>query len=702
VLLRFLIAFASLGVGLLALRRSDTSVVKQVFALYSFAVAAMASLHYFLLPGSYATFTLPYQVNVYRFWFAFGSLYGGFWLHLQYIYPRSLDWVRRNPVLAYALCYLASVLLLLLWLNSAATTPLVPVLALPERATLASVVIAAVPVLISLGILLYRYRRSLRLEARQLRLLLWAVAVGIVLQNVSALISHILPVWCNAQLYRNLVLITVTFAALMLGPLAFAYAFRKYRLMDVEAKLRRATRFALVTGVLVGILVALAYGFSQIVLARFGGSSHLSSAVIAFALAFAIPPMQRRVSRFLERQFYPERARLRQLLHQFLVQASTFPDKQSFYVQLKARLQDGLNVEGVQPMLRKDGGFWFTSDSPLLQYLYRFRRPLPLDEASASGRVPLRDTEAEWLRTNHIGLLLPLVLHGRLTGFLAIGLRTDGEDYDAEELQILNSLAPQIAVAIENLNLLEENIEKKRLEKELGLARRTQENLLPRRLPQIRDLEIAATCHFCLEVAGDYYDVIPLAGGRTALAVADVSGKGAAAALLMASVQAALHTAVGAGGALPEVVAGINRLIWRNSSPEQFVTFFVSVFDPATSSMTYVNAGHNAPILVRNDQTWDRLDVGGIILGCLPEAAYEQGVIGLAPGDTLLMYTDGVTEARNRDDQMFEESRLLEILSHQFRDHPRAILDSIEQAVTAFHSDTSFEDDFTLLVIRRS
>jgi sigma-B regulation protein RsbU (phosphoserine phosphatase) len=700
-LLRFLVSFLSLGVGLWVLRRPGVSPAVRVFALYSFALAAMVSLYYYFFPGSYATFSIPFQVQWFRLWFFFGGLYGGLWLHVLYLYPRPLNWVRRHPFWAYTLCYLPGLMQVFLWVNALAEHPLLLALAYPERATLLSTILAPLPVWVSLLILLRRYLTSAdRLEGRQLRLILWAVATGTVVQSVIALMNHVSPLWFNARFFRPLSLSTLTFTALLLGPLSFAYAFRKYRLMDVEAKLRRGTRYALITGALVAASLGLTFLFSEIVLANLGITSRTPSLALAFALALGILPAQKRLNRLLEKRVYPERARMRQMLHSFLDQASTLLDQQTFWQELERRLAESMKVESVRPVLFDQDEGPFISGSALRQYLLTHRLPLPVDEALASGRIEVSRAEAEWLAENHVGLLLPLVRHQQLLGFLGIGLRTDGEDYGVEELQILNSLAPQIAVAVENLRLLEENVGKKRLEEELALARRTQENLLPQRLPLCPGLEVEAVCRFCLEVAGDYYDVIPLSAGKTALAIADVSGKGAAAALLMANLQASLRMGVQVSEQLDSVVAGINELICRNTRPEQFITFFVGIFDPATQTLTYVNAGHNSPMVVHQHGPSEFLHTGGLILGIMPDMTYQMGAVQLARNDLLLLYTDGVSEAMNKAETLFGEERIQQLLEQGRRLPLPAILANLESAVVAHHGGATFEDDFTLLVAR--
>ena len=700
-ILRFLVSLCSLGVGLWALRSQRKSPVIRLFALYSFAVAAVVSLRYFFFPASYATFSIPFQVPLFNLGFLLGTLCGPLWLHVLYLHPRPLNWVRRHPLPAYTICYLPSLLLVALWMNSEMLGALVPFLAGPGRVNLASSVVSAIPVLIALGVLIYRYQGARdQLEARQLRLILWAVAAGIVIQNAIGLISHLSPVWYSARFSHSLGLGTLMFSALLLGPLSFAYAFRKYRLMDVEARLRRGTRYALVAGALFTVLIGVAYIVSEFLVSGLGITSRVPGMAVVFALAIGVLPVQRRILRLVELHLYPARTWLRRTLQEFLHHAAILPDGQTFWNELEKRLREALKVGAVRAVLFGSDAAPFRPESPLMRHLLDLRRPVPVDETLASQRIEVPMDEAAWLNEHGIGLLVPLAGQDGLLGFLAIGLRSDGDDYDAEELRILNSLTPQIVLAGENARLLEENLEKKRLEEELAGARRIQESLLPRELPPTPGLEIAATCRSCLEVAGDYYDVIPLSGGRTAIAIADVSGKGAAAALLMASLHASLLTALRVSSRLESVVAGINELICQSTPPEKYITFFVAIYDPAVSHLTYVNAGHNPPIVVHSDGLHELLETGGLILGVEPRMLYGQGTVRLSENDLLLLYTDGASEAMNAEEKQFGEERMLKFLEDVGPRAAQEILENLEAELIAYRGLPSFEDDLTLVVVR--
>jgi sigma-B regulation protein RsbU (phosphoserine phosphatase) len=326
--------------------------------------------------------------------------------------------------------------------------------------------------------------------------------------------------------------------------------------------------------------------------------------------------------------------------------------------------------------------------------------PVMVDEILATGTVRLTPQERDWLVAHDVAVALPLASRNRLIGFLAVGLKKTRQDFEAADIEILRSLSFQVAVAGENLRLLEENIEKQRMENELSMARKVQEGLLPAVMPRTPGLEVFGTSLSCLEVAGDYFDVINLDENRTVLAIGDVSGKGAGAAMLMSNLQASIRTAVKIGADLKQMIEQINDLIFDNTEPHQFITFFAGAYDNSTGRFDYVNAGHNPPFLVKKDGSLAVFESGGLILGALPEMKYEQETIKLDKGDLLFLYTDGLSEAENPDGDMYDESRVEEFV---IRNHGMGISEMVEllaAEVGAFMNGMERKDDLTLLIAR--
>jgi sigma-B regulation protein RsbU (phosphoserine phosphatase) len=250
------------------------------------------------------------------------------------------------------------------------------------------------------------------------------------------------------------------------------------------------------------------------------------------------------------------------------------------------------------------------------------------------------------------------------------------------------------------LRLIEENVEKRRLQEQLEMARKVQERFLPQVLPPTPGIQIAMRFHSSLEVAGDYYDVVPLPGGRTLLAVGDVAGKGAGAAMIMANVQAALRSMARAGVTIGPIVAGVNDVLCHNTDPGQFVTFFAAIYSPDDRSFTCINAGHNPPRIVRANGEIVLLETGGPLLGVLPGVPYQEETVVVSPGDTLIAFTDGVCEAMNAAEEEFGEPRVAEVCASVLDHEPEFIAATIENAVTEYHGSSCFDDDFTLLVVK--
>jgi serine phosphatase RsbU (regulator of sigma subunit) len=297
-------------------------------------------------------------------------------------------------------------------------------------------------------------------------------------------------------------------------------------------------------------------------------------------------------------------------------------------------------------------------------------------------------------------LAAPITLNERVIG--AFNLESDQVDaFSQSDLEVLHYFANAAAIAIEKAVLHEQLVEKKRIESQLEVARQVQASLLPDRPPEPEGFDIAAVNLPTYEVGGDYYDFIDLGEGNIGVAVADVAGKGVPAALIMATFRAALRTQVRNDFAIAQIIRKVNYLLWESTSDSQFVTAVYGVLDTKTGRFTYTNAGHNPPMLVKLDGTLVELNRGGPALGVFDSAHYEEALVEVQIGDTLVLYTDGVIEAAADDGREFGTKRLQNTITaasdlSAFKTN-RAILD----ATRAFSGTDSFADDFTIVVIKR-
>ena len=307
------------------------------------------------------------------------------------------------------------------------------------------------------------------------------------------------------------------------------------------------------------------------------------------------------------------------------------------------------------------------------------------------------------LMQNGIQAVVPMRSQGETKGLLLLGERHRAASYTAEDFEFLYSLGNLALVSIENARLFQDALERQRLEDELTIAREIQQGLLPGVLPTIPGIDVAAVNIPSKAVGGDYYDLLPRSDGSVVLAIGDVSGKGTPASLLMASVQAALRALAPDCRSLAETTGRINDLTFANTKGAgRFITFFWGTLSEEGHSLAYVNAGHNAPILLRADGSVEFLEEGGLILGVFATgAAYREGRAVLRSDDALVLFTDGVTEAMNGAGDQFGDDRLLETIKESRQGSAADILRHVQDAVQAFVGATPQSDDITLLVLKK-
>jgi sigma-B regulation protein RsbU (phosphoserine phosphatase) len=320
-------------------------------------------------------------------------------------------------------------------------------------------------------------------------------------------------------------------------------------------------------------------------------------------------------------------------------------------------------------------------------------------DAYADPRFDPTADRASGFRTRSLLCAPVRTRQGVIVGVLQLLNKKKGS-FGPEDLRFLESLADHMAIAISNAEYHAASIRKSKLEKELELAREIQAMLLPPWPSRAGSLDLAVRWKACYEVGGDYFDLLDLPGGDLGLVVGDVSGKGVAAALIMASVQAAIRTLAGAGLDLPAIAASVQDYVWQVARGKKFLTIFLGRFSPATGELRYVNAGHNPPLLVREGSLVP-LPASGLPLGLFPQGRAEVRTVELPPGAMLALYTDGVTEAVNASDEEFGMPRLEEILRGWRGEDPDTVARTVLEAVAEFEGETPRSDDRTFIAARR-
>lgn len=317
----------------------------------------------------------------------------------------------------------------------------------------------------------------------------------------------------------------------------------------------------------------------------------------------------------------------------------------------------------------------------------------PLDE------IKIKDKYSK-LWNLGIVLAIPMLIKGETKGLILLGKRLNNLDYTKSDIEYVSSVGGLAIISIENSRLFKEAIEKQKMEKDLEIAKNIQQNLLPSSIPKLKELEISAFNKTARQVGGDYYDLIELNDNELLLAIADVSGKGVQAALLMANLQAFLKSIVKQNIPLMDASNLINDLVSENTTNGSFITFFWGKINLDTKILEYVNAGHNPPLLLRNGEIV-KFKKGGMILGVMNTVIpYESEKVSLKTGDVIVLFTDGITEAMNIKNEEYGDERLEKLSLQKTDASSEEILNAIIDDIHEHTWDAEQSDDITCLVLK--
>jgi len=541
------------------------------------------------------------------------------------------------------------------------------------------------------------YRQADAEEKHQLRWPLWGTIValaGTVLVGVTVYVITMLPL---GGIGRHLNMSYLVIKALyVLIPISFAIGIFKYRLMDIDVIIRKTVIYTAVTSILLVIFFAQAAAAGAF-LALLTDTQSVWGVVLATLGAGALLlPLQRRVQRFVDRRFFKSKFDYPQALTAMERAAAEAMERGVLTRRLAEMTQAAMRCRALAVFLQTDAtGAYRIVETIGMPDGWAERAPLAPEAAFADTRIVRREalapvTARQWQKMG-LEVAAPVPVGGAAAGLLAVGRKQPAPHLEEEDLDFLVLAAGVLGNGLARLRLRQQS-------QDLELARDIQRRLLPQQIPVRPGLEIAAAWQPSRWVGGDYYDVIELADGRLAFAIADVAGKGMPAALLMSNQQAALRALAGLGLSPRELCERLNRTLHPQMPAGRFITLFYAEYDPASRRLTYVNAGHCPPLLLRPDGQAQRLEEGGLFLGPFLKRGYVQGEVELAPGDRLVLYTDGVAEAEDGRQEQFGEDRLLALVRDGRALAPVELVRRIEAAVQD-HCNGEPQDDLTLLVL---
>ncbi len=301
-------------------------------------------------------------------------------------------------------------------------------------------------------------------------------------------------------------------------------------------------------------------------------------------------------------------------------------------------------------------------------------------------------------------LILPVKTNNVVETVFLLGEKLNKTHFTLNDIQFLESLINLSVISLDNTVLFEEYLKKQKIESELQVAREIQLALLPKNIPVIKGYSVSGCNIPALHVGGDYYDIIRLSQDKYAIVIADVSGKGTPASLLMANIQSAVHSFLkfyNADFRIEEATQKINELIYANTSSEKFITFFWGIIDTMRNEFEYVNAGHNPPYLIRKENV-EILDKGGLMLGVIESGiGYSSGKLSLHTDDILILYTDGISEARNTLKEEYSEERIINVIKSNITEDSNTLQQNLLDDINSFTTGENQYDDITMIVLKR-
>jgi len=547
---------------------------------------------------------------------------------------------------------------------------------------------------VSLAILITRARSVARRRVReQLGAIAWGMGVAAILYFCSALAPKREDVVLNA-LRQTLLLLS-----LLTGAGSIAYAMVRYRFLDASLLVRRAILYAVSTAGVLGVYALTISQFERLLRRATGFETQVFQGLV-FVMALIL--------------YQPLLAKMEETLENLLLRDRT--DHRTALRSLSEGLVMSLDPDELgRTVVRGLGEALMASPVALVRYEEEESRPVVVVSDGLAADSELLSVVPAPGELRHVDVLTPLYAGAStysmvplrhqddVLGLLALGPKLTGGRYTREDETFLGAIANQVSSALKTAEYHAAAVRRAGLQRDIENARRIQQSFLPARFPAREGIDVWGHHVPSREVGGDYYDVLEQGTEAIFLAVADVSGKGMPAAMLASMLQASLRTQVGTETSPARIASRLNHLVCGGTAQGQFATLFLARYDLADRRLTYANAGHNFPVVARVSGEFSLLDHSDLVLGCLPDASYVERDIRLEPGDHLLLYTDGISEAnvRGQGEEMLGEAGLFELL--RGLDYEQSASDFGEELRRKFEAITEHDqelDDVTLLLLR--
>ena len=548
-------------------------------------------------------------------------------------------------------------------------------------------------------------------------LLLFVIAFtfGIVIQFYTSAIAPAISdnMFNSPEYYMPIILIVFI-------PITLAYAIFKYHLLDVSIVVRNTIIYGTAMATVAGIYFVVIYLLGQGISNAIGSENQgIVAGVFFLIFAFIFQSTKDRFQDFLTRKFYPEQFAYQKVLVQFSNDVSTVVGTDKILDLTSRTFVDALKINKFGILLRD-----YKKDVLSLAHGVGFSNPNCMieqsnmmgvfKEKSLVSNYPVIEQQdfasafpekAERLIEEEIYSVIPMIVNSKVIGALLFGLKYSGSKFGGKDLELLNAAANQIAISLENARLYQSESEKIKIERDLDLAKKIQQGLLPKCIPNLSGLDICGEMIPAMQVGGDYYDLIPLSDTKLFVAVGDVSGKGLSASLYMTKLQTMVQISTQISRSPKEILIEINKRLYDSMERSWFITMTLALFDTESKTIKFCRAGH-MPLITANNGTVESIKTEGIGLGLEKGEVFEKTLqeveLKTKSNQIFAFFSDGITEAMNEKDEMFGEDKLNEILKGKSNNRSSEVMDKVWSEVKLFRGSTPVNDDMTMVIVKVS
>lgn len=577
----------------------------------------------------------------------------------------------------------------------------------------ANYVFGAIYIIAWLSLIVQYFSEKSKEGKKPILVLVLGFTLGVVIQFYSTTIAPAISdsMFNSPEYYMPIIL-------MVLIPIIFAYAILKYNLLDVSIVVRNTIIYGSAMATVAGIYFVVIYLLGQGISSAIGSENQgIIAGVFFLVFAFVFQSTKDRFQDFLTRKFYPEQSAYQKVLIQFSNDVATVVGREKILDLTTQTFIDALKIKKFGILLhdKKNDSLYlarqigFSNPDCVIEKSYLF--PVYREKLLITKYPVIEQDQFELcfpdkynrLIEEEIYSIFPMVVKSRVIGALLFGLKHSGSRFGGKDLELLTAAANQIAVSLENARLYKSETEKIKIERDLDLARRIQQGLLPKCIPSLNGLDICGEMIPAMQVGGDYYDLIEISDTKLFVAVADVSGKGLSASLYMTKLQTMVQMVCKNSLSPKEILIEVNKRLYESIERNWFITMTLALFDTEKGTVKVCRAGH-MPLLIGSNGTIQSVKSQGIGLGLEKGAIFEKTLveeeIKFKPNQVYAFFSDGITEAMNEKMELFGEEKLEEILKGKSSLRASEIMNEVWKDIKQFKGKAKPNDDMTMVIVK--